>query len=72
MEYNRAQGRTLLLNGYQVEQQGDDWAVYHYVGGEDYETTYDWYATKEEAEQVCRYLNTTCPPEAYTHFYIVE
>lgn len=46
------------LNNWKVDDEDGEFVVYHYIGGEDYTHTDDWYPTQEEAQARADSLNS--------------
>ena len=57
-----------VLNDWAVQlcEDSGEWAVTHYVGGEDYEMFDDFYPTEFEARQRAHYLNLEA--EVYVYY----
>jgi hypothetical protein len=76
--YNRnletCEGTRNLTEWYVIPRVHDDGCYYvdHYVGGEDYDTTFDGYTTAREAEFVARYLNKLTVPLTYNYMRALE
>ena len=76
---HRCEGATIPLTQWEVEYypagcMGDSavWQLQHYVGGEEYMHYGRIYSSKADAEKAAAHLNSTLPPEGYTHFYYSE
>lgn len=66
------EGRTEVLEDWEVDERNDEWCLTHYVGGEEYEICWGIFDTYDEAKAEANRLNALVPPLKWTHTYIIE